>query len=107
MPQLPVQRDKGVNMKPTLEEALIIRDLKIKADQAYDALKQKTQEFAEKYGEGDFSYKNPEGEGYFRISLEDNVKKFERGETVFKAASVSKFQLSIKDLKRQPDDLVE
>jgi hypothetical protein len=91
-------------MKPTLEEALEIRKLKEQADEAYNQLKQKTQEFAEKYGEGKFAYKEPEGEGYFRVELEDNVAKFERGETVFKAASVSKFQLGIKSLKNKPKE---
>lgn len=94
-------------MKPTIEEALEIVSLKAKADEAYNLLREKTAEFASKYGEGKFTYKSPEGEGYFYLKLEDNVKKFERGETVFKAASLSKFNLAIETLKNKPKDFVE
>ena len=93
--------------KPTLQEALELRELKQKATEAYALLIEKTAEFANKYGEGKFSYPDPSGEGYFRVKLEDNSAKFERGETVFKAASVSKYQLDIKSLKKKPEDLVE
>jgi hypothetical protein len=93
--------------KPTIEEALEIVSLKAKADEAYNLLKEKTSAFANKYGEGKFTYKAPEGDGYFYLKLEDNAKKFERGETVFKAASVSKFNLSIETLKNKPKDFQE
>lgn len=92
--------------KPTLKEALELRELKRESEKAYQALNEKMLQFASKYGEGKFAYKDPENDGYFRIELEDNVAKFERGESVYKAASLSKFQLLIRSLKNKPKEIV-
>lgn len=93
--------------KPTIDEALELRELKRKVNEAYEAYNQKTSEFANKYGECQHSYEDPNGEGYFRIKLEDNLAKFKRGEPVYKTGSVSQYQLEVKQLKNKPKDLVE
>ena len=90
---------KGPNVK-TLEK---VKALKEEISAKYEELEKITNEIIKKHGIGEWLFENEDGT-FTRFSTVDNLRSLEESGTIFKAASLKRFDLQIKELKRKPKD---
>jgi hypothetical protein len=93
----------------TKEEILDLDAIDKQIDALYKLRDEKRKAISSRTGEGTVCYLHEDVENeskYLRITITDNIRKLQAGETLFRAASINPVDIKIERLKREPKDTV-
>jgi len=88
---------------------VIQKILKIKEEikAIYEKSDEQNAKLVKKYGAGEWVIENPQGEGYLKLTITDNLIKLQNGEKIWKSANFTRHSIEVKILKNKPKVKVE
>ena len=95
---------KKTKKKTRPSTATMQKILKIKAEieAKYDELNKIEDRLLGKFGEGEWVVENPNGEGYLKLVLKDQLKAFREGNPIHCSAYAERYVMEVRTLKNKP-----